>query len=85
MLTVRIGQLTVGDFHPIRPTALSAAPIALSVWRLFYIKIMINKITLKVNLTLNRIPVEIQLEMIYFDNNLIRLFCIVVTHEEDVL
>ena len=46
---------------------------------------IINKITLKVNLTLNRIPVEIQLEMIYFDNNLIRLFCIVVTHEEDVL
>ena len=31
MLTVRIGQLTVGDFHPIRPTALSAAPIEHSV------------------------------------------------------
>ena len=46
---------------------------------------MINKITLKVNLTLKRIPVEIQLEMIYFDNNLIRLFCIALTHEEDVL
>ena len=28
MLTVRIGQLTVGDFHPIRLAALSAAPIA---------------------------------------------------------
>jgi hypothetical protein len=28
MLTVRIGQLTVGDFHPIRLTALSAVPIA---------------------------------------------------------
>ena len=27
MLTVRIGQLTVGDFHPIRLTALSAVPI----------------------------------------------------------
>ena len=26
MLTVRIGQLTVGDFHPIRLAALSAAP-----------------------------------------------------------
>jgi hypothetical protein len=31
MLTVRIGQLTVGDFHPIRLTALSAVPIAHSV------------------------------------------------------
>jgi hypothetical protein len=31
MLTVRIGQLTVGDFHPIRHTALSAVPIAHSV------------------------------------------------------
>ena len=29
MLTVRIGQLTVGDFHPVRLTALSAVPIAL--------------------------------------------------------
>src|SRR3990172_4981686 len=28
MLTVRIGQLTVGDFHPIRLTALSAVPKA---------------------------------------------------------
>ena len=28
MLTVRIGHLTVGDFHPIRLTALSAVPIA---------------------------------------------------------
>jgi len=28
MLTVRIGQLTAGDFHPIRLTALSAVPIA---------------------------------------------------------
>jgi len=46
---------------------------------------MINKIILKVNLTLNRIPVEIQLEMIYFGNNLIHLFCIAVIHEEDVL
>ena len=27
MLTVRIGQLTAGDFHPIRLTALSAVPI----------------------------------------------------------
>ena len=31
MLTVRLGQLTVGDFHPIRLTALSAVPIAHSV------------------------------------------------------
>ena len=30
MLTVRIGQLTAGDFHPIRLTALSAVPIAQS-------------------------------------------------------
>ena len=27
MLTVRIGQLTVGDFHPVRLTALSAVPM----------------------------------------------------------
>jgi hypothetical protein len=33
MLTVRIGQLTAGDFHPIRLTALSAVPIAHSVNR----------------------------------------------------
>jgi len=26
MLTVRTGQLTVGNFHPIKPTALSAGP-----------------------------------------------------------
>ena len=31
MLTVRIGQLTAGDFHPIRLTALSAVPMAHSV------------------------------------------------------
>ena len=48
-------------------------------------RMIINKMTLKVNLTLNRIPIENQLEMIYFGNNLIRLFCIVATHEEDVL
>lgn len=34
MLTVRIGQLTVGDFHPIRLTALSAVPIAHRAWRI---------------------------------------------------
>ena len=35
MLTVRIGQLTVGDFHPIRLTALSAVPIDYSGWPLY--------------------------------------------------
>ena len=34
MLTVRTGQLTVGDFHPIKPTALSAVPITLLPCRL---------------------------------------------------
>ena len=32
-------------------------------------RMIINKITLKVNLTLNRIPIENQLEMIYFDTS----------------
>jgi hypothetical protein len=32
MLNVRIGQLTFGDFHPIRSVALPAAPKALEVF-----------------------------------------------------